>query len=95
MLLVLRSGETDRRMALAKLRMLSRLPVRVLGAVLNATPTGGDFRYYSYLYSDLPEEERGAGHAATPTVPPMPTVPSVPPPAVSEGDVAATPLPAS
>ena len=56
MLLVLRSGETDRRMAQAKLKILNRLPIRLLGAVLNATHSNEDFSYYSYLYSDLPEE---------------------------------------
>lgn len=58
LLLVLRSGETDRRMAQAKLKVLKRLPVRLLGAVLNATRSEGDYRYYSYLYSDLPEEAK-------------------------------------
>ncbi|HEY8174215.1 MAG TPA: polysaccharide biosynthesis tyrosine autokinase [Gemmatimonadaceae bacterium] len=58
MLLVLRSGETDRRMAQAKLKVLNRLPIRLLGAVLNATGSEGDFSYYSYLYSDLPEEAK-------------------------------------
>lgn len=67
MLLVLRSGETDRRLAQAKLRILNRLPVRLLGALLNATPSEGDFRYYSYLYSDLQEETQLPGPVSVPT----------------------------
>jgi capsular exopolysaccharide synthesis family protein len=49
MLIVLRSGATDRRMAQAKLAVLDRLPVRVLGAVLNDISADGEFRFYSYL----------------------------------------------
>jgi capsular exopolysaccharide synthesis family protein len=49
MLIVLRSGETDRRMAQARLAIVDRLPVRVLGAVLNDISADGQYRYYSYL----------------------------------------------
>jgi hypothetical protein len=49
MVIVLRSGETDRRMAQARLAILDRLPVRVLGAVLNDISADGEYRYYSYL----------------------------------------------
>jgi capsular exopolysaccharide synthesis family protein len=58
MLLVLRSGETDRRMAQAKLKIINRLPIRMLGAVLNATRSDEDYSYYSYLYSDLHEDSK-------------------------------------
>jgi len=51
-LLVLRAGESDRKLAEAKLRLLTRLPIRVLGVVLNNVRLGGDFRYYGYAYSD-------------------------------------------
>jgi capsular exopolysaccharide synthesis family protein len=86
MLLVLRSGETDKRMAQAKLKMLNRLPIRLLGAVLNATPSEGEFRYYSYLYSDLPEEmRRSKGDPRPPAAEP-------PPPAPVETTTDATPL---
>ncbi|HXE58867.1 MAG TPA: polysaccharide biosynthesis tyrosine autokinase [Gemmatimonadales bacterium] len=66
MLLVLRSGETDRQMAEAKLRLVDRLPIRVLGAVLNdIRPGDGTYRYYSYIYGYTTEEEEapqiGAG----------------------------------
>jgi capsular exopolysaccharide synthesis family protein len=75
MLLVLRSGETDKRMAQAKLKVLNRLPIRVLGAVLNATPSEGEFGYYSYLYSDLSEEVRGLPGDARPKTDGHPPIP--------------------
>jgi len=50
MMMVLRTGTTDRSLANAKLAMLDRLPIRMLGAVMNATPTmAGAYRYYSYI----------------------------------------------
>ena len=49
MLMVLRAGQTDRQMAAAKLDILDRLPVRVLGAVLNDIEPKGVYKYYSYL----------------------------------------------
>jgi Mrp family chromosome partitioning ATPase len=48
LLLVLRVGKTDRRMASAKLELVDRLPVRVLGAVLNGVQLRGEFEYYKY-----------------------------------------------
>lgn len=51
MLLVFRTGATDREMALAKLELLDRLPIRILGAVLNDVPRSGAYqRYYHYSY---------------------------------------------
>ncbi len=50
LLLVLRTGSTDRALATAKLGMVDRLPIRLLGAVLNGTPADSSaYRYYSYL----------------------------------------------
>lgn len=49
LLLVLRTGETDRKLAEAKLQLLDRLPVHVVGAVLNDVRPAGGFEYYSYL----------------------------------------------
>src|SRR2546425_9824406 len=46
--LVLRTGYSHREVAAAKLEMLQRLPVRLLGAILNDVPAGGAHRYYSY-----------------------------------------------
>jgi polysaccharide biosynthesis transport protein len=48
-LLVVRNGKTDREFATAKLELLDRLPVRLLGAVLNDVPQTGAYRYYSYV----------------------------------------------
>lgn len=47
--LIVRTGKTDRELAEAKLAILDRLPVRVLGAVMNGISTDVAFRYYSYL----------------------------------------------
>ena len=47
-LMVLRMGQTERRLAAAKLATLDRLPVNVLGAVLNSAPQTGEFAYYTY-----------------------------------------------
>ena len=48
LLMVLRTGHSVRQMATAKLEMLERLPVRLLGAVLNDVPPGAGYSYYSY-----------------------------------------------
>ena len=45
--LVIRSGSTDRSLLQARLRPLYRLPVRILGGILNDA-TGSAYRYYSY-----------------------------------------------
>jgi capsular exopolysaccharide synthesis family protein len=74
LVVVLRIGKSDRQMAEAKLAVLERYPVRVLGAVLNDVKAEGAFRYYSYLYGyELEENERHAqlpsrvGAIATPS----------------------------
>ena len=71
MILVLRSGETDRKMAHAKLELMDRMPVSILGAVLNDIRASGEFRYYSYLYGyqpdfgiDAPSPSSGVGELA-------------------------------
>jgi capsular exopolysaccharide synthesis family protein len=48
LLLVLRTGYSNRELAEAKLDVLDRLPIRLLGAVLNDVRLGGLYRYYSY-----------------------------------------------
>lgn len=50
MILVMRTGHTDRRVAKAKLKLLERLPVRILGAVVNAVSPSDSYSEYSYLY---------------------------------------------
>ncbi len=57
--IVLRAGETDRKMAEAKLRVLDKLPMSVLGAILNDVTTEGEYAYYSYL-SEYYQEDRDA-----------------------------------
>ncbi len=49
MLLVVRAGNTNRELAGAKLNHVDRLPIRMLGAVLNDVPDQGVYRYYSYI----------------------------------------------
>jgi polysaccharide biosynthesis transport protein len=48
LLLVLRAGVSDRELTETKLGVLTHLPVRLLGAVLNDVRPGGAYRYYSY-----------------------------------------------
>jgi len=48
LVLVLRTGVTDRELAEAKLDMLDRLPIRILGAILNDVQPGAAYRYYGY-----------------------------------------------
>ena len=50
-LIVLRPGVSDRKLAAAKLTVLDRLPIRVLGTVLNGVPLGGLYRYYGTDYA--------------------------------------------
>jgi len=56
--LVLRAGETDRQLAEAKLQILDRLPVRLLGAILNdVSLKEGAYKYYRYSYGYAVEFE--------------------------------------
>jgi polysaccharide biosynthesis transport protein len=48
MILVLKNGQTDKRFAQAKLELVDRLPVRMLGAVLNDFHGEPIYKYYSY-----------------------------------------------
>jgi tyrosine-protein kinase Etk/Wzc len=59
-LIVLRSGLTDRKLAASQLRLLQRLPITPLGAVLNDANGDSEYQYYSYGYGDgEPESEMG------------------------------------
>lgn len=60
LLLVVRVGRTARRMAVEKLRMFDRLPVELIGAVLNGITYQGEYAYYSYVpgYEAVDEPER-------------------------------------
>jgi hypothetical protein len=53
----MRTGHTDRRVAKAKLKLLERLPVRVLGAVVNAVSAADVSAEYSYLYGYGPDAD--------------------------------------
>jgi tyrosine-protein kinase Etk/Wzc len=57
-MLVLRTGRTDRALTEAKLQVLDRLPITLVGAVLNDVASAGVYRYYSYLsgYEPPPDE---------------------------------------
>jgi capsular exopolysaccharide synthesis family protein len=50
-LVVLRQGFSDRKLAAAKLAVVDRLPIRILGAVINSVPAGGSYRYYGTNYA--------------------------------------------
>ncbi len=69
LVMVLRAGTTDRHLALAKLDLLDRLPVRVLGAVLNDVVPEGAYRYYRYSAGYAAEDEGGKQWALTRRLP--------------------------
>ena len=50
LLLALRTGVSERDVMAAKLEMLRRLPVRLIGAVLNDVPPGTGYYYHYYSY---------------------------------------------
>ncbi|HUL49088.1 MAG TPA: GNVR domain-containing protein [Gemmatimonadales bacterium] len=57
LVLVLRTGSTDRALAQFKLEGIDRLPIRVLGAILNDVRASGVYRYYGYLSGYRAESE--------------------------------------
>lgn len=57
LIVVLRTGYSNRHITGAKLEMLHRLPIRLLGAVLNDVPRGGAYGYYAYYSYYLPGYE--------------------------------------
>ncbi len=69
MLVVLRAGETDTKLAQAKLGTMDRLPVRLIGSVLNDVGSDATYRYYSYLgyeYAPMDDAESPGLIAASP-----------------------------
>jgi len=71
LLVVLRTGHSNRDITGAKLEVLDRLPIRMLGAVLNDVPKGAAYGYYAYYSYYLPGYEavdEGDGVAAGPRV---------------------------
>jgi polysaccharide biosynthesis transport protein len=65
-LVVLRQGLSDRKLAAAKLSIVDRLPIRFLGAVINGVPAGGLYRYYGTDYSQDGTHANPVGSLATP-----------------------------
>jgi Mrp family chromosome partitioning ATPase len=61
LMVVVRVGKSNRRLASAKLDLCERLPIRLVGAVLNDAELKGEFQYYSYLEGYDVEEEESAG----------------------------------
>jgi tyrosine-protein kinase Etk/Wzc len=59
MLLVVRTGRSARSVALNSLEIIRRLPIRLLGAVINDVPEGAAYKYYPYAleYGVEPEPE--------------------------------------
>lgn len=59
LLLVVRTGRSARSVAQTSLEILRRLPIRLLGAVINDVPQGAAYRYYPYAleYGVEPEPE--------------------------------------
>lgn len=60
--LVLRQRKTDVRLTAMKLEILERLPLRIVGAVLNSVESKGLYKYYFYerTGSDVPDDETPA-----------------------------------
>lgn len=59
LVIVVRTGATDRELAESKLDMVDRLPIRILGAVVNDVPLKGVYgygRYYAAGYETWDEE---------------------------------------
>jgi capsular exopolysaccharide synthesis family protein len=64
--LVLRTGYSHRDVTTAKLEVLQRLPVRMLGAILNDVPAGGAYRYYSYYLPGYEAADENSGSRRVP-----------------------------
>lgn len=59
MALVMRTGSTEKQLASSKLDMLARLPIRILGAVLNDVEPRGPYQYYSAYLPDYHPQAEG------------------------------------
>jgi capsular exopolysaccharide synthesis family protein len=67
LLMVVRIGQTERRLASAKLAVADRLPINIIGTVLNGVELKGEFQYYGYAsgYATEEPQELLAGTAET------------------------------
>jgi polysaccharide biosynthesis transport protein len=61
LVIVLRAGETDRKLAQAKLTVLDRMPIRLLGTILNDIGEMPQFKYYYYLEGYRAENSMESG----------------------------------
>lgn len=68
--LVVRTGVTDGALAEARLNDIGRLPIRLLGAVLNDVKAAGVYRYYGYLpgYGSADESNEIEGPSGPPLI---------------------------
>ena len=57
MVLVVRTGVTDRELAQTRMHDIDRLPIRMLGAILNDVRTQGMYKYYGYTPGYRAEDE--------------------------------------
>src|SRR6185436_16106281 len=65
LLLVLRTGVSDRAIAEAKIEVLQRLPIRILGVVLNDVRAGAAaYSYYAYSLAGYEVQEEDPTGAA-------------------------------
>ena len=72
--IVLRAGETDRQLTEAKLQIVDRLPVRMLGAILNDVRLSeGAYKYYRYSYGYVAEVDEEATPNQLPSGTPLNT----------------------
>jgi capsular exopolysaccharide synthesis family protein len=66
LLVVLRIGQTARRMTAEKLRAFQRLPVDIIGGVLNGVQLQGTYGYYEYV-AGYEAEDEAPGTSMVPT----------------------------
>ena len=64
LLMVVRIGATQRRLASAKLSVVDRLPINLIGTVLNGVELKGEFQYYGYTSGYGIEELQEIGPGA-------------------------------
>jgi Mrp family chromosome partitioning ATPase len=64
MLLVIRTGVSLRELTQAKLEVLDRMPIRLLGAVLNDVPDTAPFAYYSNYLPGYEAASEPSGRSA-------------------------------
>src|SRR3989475_707776 len=67
----LRTGSRRREVAASKLEALQRLPLRLLGAILNDVPSRGGYPYYSYYLPGYEAVDEESGRRSGPTGRPL------------------------